>query len=289
MKQFNLRETDKIEEIKDMNFHFTHKNNVKSIETEGLKAKIGNKSEGIEKNEKVFFSHKPIGVINLINNCYRLIQDILAYKENSSTTIGKDKSIIYERLYKTEIEPYDRNKEIDETIKDKSVRIMYEILKNYVYLKLDLKGVTKEIFDNLTENQKSSVDYLIDDIDEETNMQIEEHNMHTRIGKGIEPEKISQLTIDKRTDAIGIIEFLYNVLEKKPQMVGTDMDDLYSMRNLKSFIEYANSREAKTISMESVVRNALTKGIATEDVVKSEKAEYIEKQDKTKEGVVIND
>ena len=49
------------------------------------------------------------------------------------------------------------------------------------------------------------------------------------------------------------------------------------------------NKEIKTISMESVVRNAITKGITIENVAKSEDVERVENQEKTKEGVTIDD
>lgn len=75
------------------------------------------------------------------------------------------------------------------------------------------------------------------------------------------------------------------------EAIGKILEDGFQPRKLsdaKKLREMRN-KEIKTISMESVVRNAITKGITIENVAKSEDVERVENQEKTKEGVTIDD
>ena len=79
--------------------------------------------------------------------------------------------------------------------------------------------------------------------------------------------------------------------EMSEEAIGKILEDGFQPRKLsdaKKLREMRN-KEIKTISMESVVRNAITKGITIENVAKSEDVERVENQEKTKEGVTIDD
>ena len=79
--------------------------------------------------------------------------------------------------------------------------------------------------------------------------------------------------------------------EISEEAIGKILEDGFQPRKLsdaKKLREMRN-KEIKTISMESLVRNAITKGITIENVVKSEDVERVENQEKTKEGVTIDD
>lgn len=79
--------------------------------------------------------------------------------------------------------------------------------------------------------------------------------------------------------------------EISEEAIGKILEDGFQPRKLsdaKKLREMRN-KEIKTISMESLVRNAITKGITIENVVKSQDVERVENQEKTKEGVTIDD
>lgn len=83
----------------------------------------------------------------------------------------------------------------------------------------------------------------------------------------------------------------FPVGEISEEAIGKILEDGFQPRKLsdaKKLREMRN-KEIKTISMESLVRNAITKGITIENVVKSEDVERVENQEKTKEGVTIDD
>ena len=66
----------KIKDIQDVDtqfsfFHYTNKNNIESIDINGLLPKIGNSATGIEKSEKIFFAIGEKGVFSIFDSWIR--------------------------------------------------------------------------------------------------------------------------------------------------------------------------------------------------------------------------
>ena len=66
----------KIKDIQDIDtkfsfFHYTNKNNIESIDINGLLPKIGNSATGIEKSEKIFFAIGVNGVFSIFDSWIR--------------------------------------------------------------------------------------------------------------------------------------------------------------------------------------------------------------------------
>lgn len=174
-------------------FHYTNINNVESIMKKGLEPRIGSNSLEIEKSKKVFFTMGFNNTLILMDAWIKWL--VLRPKNNFIYKCGAyfmTKSyfpkIIVDTIFKTWIKSENRIK--------RSCKDLDNILKNSVFLVLDLKESIDFSFDDIDEvkNQKFSrkqLNYIYTYGSDSSDVKVEGWNMHTFSDKNIEKEKIS--------------------------------------------------------------------------------------------------
>lgn len=227
MKSVNINEID----LNKVLFHFDAREN-EYISRYGFPADIGPYSRNAEETPKVFFSKGVKGVLDLIDVwiIWRMNKDhnnsqnrdwvneflsgaYLSDYEKLNITFNNIYDFFADRKYYTVdlIEGYDYlNDDVDEVKKsslldkEKFMRLKITPWK-YLFAKEMYKGKVKK-----------------------TNMEMEDWNMHTISGKGVEPEKISLIIDDNGNDsALMVIKNLYSRYEDKNDF-----------RILNEFMEY---------------------------------------------------
>lgn len=71
--------------------------------------------------------------------------------------------------------------------------LVEQSMKNQSTYKLDLRNSTEKEYNDMSSEEKESIDYLSDDKDEETQKVMARYNMHTLSGKGISKDKIHRI------------------------------------------------------------------------------------------------
>ena len=135
--------------------------------------------------------------------------------------------------------------------KSKLFEYFYNYLKERTYLTLDITDGIEYDSNDLDENKvdiKTNSNYItkefakimyceFSDID---NPIMDEWNMHTKTGIGVDKEKIKQVaTNDGRTDMLSIVLYLYDKYKDIP----------HSKFLLDDFIKYAKSKEELNIML----------------------------------------
>ena len=163
------------EELNNLCFHFSSINNMESIDENGLFANKGVHSTGElgnEKTKKVFFSKGYIPALSLINLSL----------EKCTNLYNNGKVELMQKIG------------MDPTLDVKSSII--DLLSKNIYYILDIKGVSKSEYDTLSEEEKSKVSYLTDDLDEESGKVMESANMHTISNTGVVKEQLYKIVDD---------------------------------------------------------------------------------------------
>ena len=223
-------------DLENVLFHFSD-GAIKSIEEKGLEARIGHNSEGIETHKKVFFSQGITEMLQLVYNLTRVSKDAI---DNEKMPVEQKNKVLHNWLGK-----YSKYKDdFEQDAWKNAYRITYQILKHANYYSLDLNGTTTREFENMSKEEQEKIDYLIDDIDDETGKAMEKHNMHTRFDRGVSPNKISRLCCKNKDNALAVVEYAYqNFLNKVGKENVENQPEMYYMRGLEKFFEYVSGLE----------------------------------------------
>ena len=210
-------------------FHFTNKDNLEQIISEGLKPKIGDASK-MKKEDKprVYMSKGGKGLIEIKNSF------IYEFKNLRVCDIPLE----YRRYFN--IEDYSSQKQIDEkTLYD----AMEKRFKDEIYFKVD--AIEDEDFlieDNYTDDLKE--DFSIENL---RNMFIEhpQRDIKGKANHTIEAEKLSLIKTDKGNTALDVVECLYNKLLQNAKKIGKEDIVRSTNSDLDNFFEYIRQKEKK--------------------------------------------
>lgn len=204
----------KIKDIQDIDisfsfFHYTNKNNIESIDINGLLPKIGDSATGIEMSEKTFFAIGPKGVFSIFDSwikwlmAKRLIDlpgqkaDIPFYR--FCTFIMRLPLIHY--FVGPVVYLVVRLEFNFKPFKIKSFKIMKDILDNSCFLLLDLEEEVDFSYKDIDEvkaqrfNRKLLKTVYSKQI-KINSKKMDYWNMHTFSNKSISPNKISLLKLN---------------------------------------------------------------------------------------------
>ena len=221
MKKIVLEELDK----ENAFFHFTNKDNIRSIEQNGLIATKGQNAKNAEQTPKIFFSKGTEGILELtdvwikwmMNNAYS-IKNLYGFYN------GLSKQQIIEKASSWDKEFRDRTYLEDKEKKEKVFELVYQKMKQGVYLSLDLESGKDFDYLDIDENKEKSlqlkrkgniVNYLYtkemygsySNVD---SIKMEKWNMHTILYKNIDKERVSQvITKSGEEDILSIIRVIY--------------------------------------------------------------------------------
>ena len=159
-----------MKEPKEFCMHITNIDNLDEIKClQKLEARMGKNSiEGKEKTAKVFFAKGVVGEIGLLNKYFNSI-----------------------------IDKFNDEYEMFEFAREKS--------KSWAFLKLDLKHTTIEEYEKMIEEEKHKIDYLDDDLNEESGEIMTIRNMHCISKKDVALDKISIVSCN----SINLIKTIY--------------------------------------------------------------------------------
>ena len=204
----------KIKDIQDIDtkfsfFHYTNKNNIESIDINGLLPKIGNSATGIEKSEKIFFAIGSKGVFSIFDSWIRWLiakrltdlpgekADIPFYR--FCTFIMRLPIIHYLVAVVVNLVVWIEFKL--KPFKIKSFKIMKEILDNSCFLILDLEDGVDFSYNDIDEVKDQKFDRkLLKCVYAKQNKmsskKMDYWNMHTFSNKKIPPSKITLLKLN---------------------------------------------------------------------------------------------
>lgn len=201
---------------KDIILHLTPKEHEEDINKDGLIPQIGENSKdglGYEKTPKVFFTKELDGSLMYVNKVLNIISYFI--KSKDYTVLKKTSHKKYVDFLEKETTP--NMTEQEET--NLACKFTDAFLNDRIYYMCNLKGCTKNEYDNLSKFQKHKIDYLLDDIDEQTGVTTHPiNNMHTIAGKGIPKEKLSKVTNKGNDNAKDIVmQLIRTYKEKNPK------------------------------------------------------------------------
>ena len=201
----------KVKDIQDIDmqfsfFHYTNKNNIESIDTNGLLPKIGDSATGIEKSEKIFFAVGSNGVFSIFDSWIRWL-----IAKRITDLPGKKADIPFYRfctfIMRLPIIRYLIAIPVNfivwlefklKIFKVKSFKIMKEILDNSCLLKLDLIDGIDFSYKDIDEVKAQKFDRkLLKNVyakqHKMSSKKMDYWNMHTFSNKIISPSKITLL------------------------------------------------------------------------------------------------
>lgn len=230
MKEIDIKNTD----YNNCFFHYTDKNNLNSISQYGLLPKIGKNSKNIELTKKVFFTIGFDNTLILMDSWIKWLT--LKPKSNFIYACGsfymKHKifpRFVVDMLFKNWIKS-------DKKIK-RACKTLDSILKNSIFLKLDLEENIDFSFDDIDEVKKQTfsrkqLSYIYTYGYDLNNPKLELWNMHTISEKSIEKDKISLIKQNNSYSAKDIILFMVN---------NTKLNINEDCPFLKRYLEYINT------------------------------------------------
>ena len=245
-------------DLENVLFHFSD-GDIKSIEEKGLEARIGHNSGGVETHKKVFFSQGISEMLQLVYDLTRVSKDAI---DNEKKPVEQKNKVLHNWLGK-----YSEYKDDSEQDAWKNAySITYQILKHANYYSLDLNGTTTREFENMSKEEQEKIDYLIDDIDDETGKVMEKHNMHTRFDRGVSPDKISRLCYKNKDNALAVVEDAYqNFLEKVGKENVENNPEMYYMRGLEGFFEYVSDFEKRPFDKKEEASRRVQRDMKTQN------------------------
>ena len=197
-------------------FHYTNVNNLDNIYDNGLIAKIGDNSMGIEQNEKIFFT---IGMTNSLILMESWIKWLIAksgadmpgtfldkpmYK--FATTLLKIKFFQPLMTFISKCELKSKYRRI------KAYKQLKQILDNSVYLLLNLEEGIDYSFNDIDEVKSQNFERTLLNImyntDQINDNYMEYWNMHTLANKTIESKKIQLVKVGNSIKASDVIEYM---------------------------------------------------------------------------------
>lgn len=199
----NIAITDVLQD-ENMYLHWTPKKNMMRIQMEGLKADIGeNSKQGSETTPKVFFANGIAGEIGILNRYLNLL-----------STKFNDKTGLYEHFK--------------------------NIIGNMEFLKLELNHTDKSTYETMTPEEQEGIDFLEDDINEETGEKMTSRNMHMIVGKNLDVSKISRVD-GSPFELIKQLLIQYKQKFPKQDYLTNSIDQDY----LSEFVEYVTRENTK--------------------------------------------
>lgn len=243
MKRVILEELDK----ENTFFHFTRKENIKSIEQNGLMSTKGQNAKNVEITPKIFFSKGIEGILELtdvwikwmMNNAYSM-KNLYGFYDTLSKQETMEKASTWDKEFRNKSYLEDKEK------KEKVFNIVYEKMKQTVYLSLELEEGVDFDYRDIDENKEKSlqlkrkgniVNYLYtkemygsySNVD---SIKMEKWNMHTKMYKNIDKEKISQVvTKSGQEDILSIIKTIYQKENNKKYDILNDYMEYIEKRN----------------------------------------------------------
>ena len=196
---------------KDLILHLSKKSYEPGIDENGLIPQIGENSKGNlgnEKTAKVFFTKSIDGTLMYLNRGVCIFNDIVEQNEIEDYSEG---------VYSYFSDVYNKcmqNNDIKGDKKKISFELMKEYLKRAIFYKCNINKSTKDEYEKMSEEQKDNVDYLLDDINEESGTIHPISNMHTISGKGISKDKLQKITVDGKDSALDVFKLLMEKYKK---------------------------------------------------------------------------
>lgn len=229
MKVINIEDID----LNNSYFHFTERINLPSIESEGLKAQVGDASGLVQDEPRVCLSQGGKGILGIKNSF------IFEFKKLRICDIPEG----YREYF--DISDFSSKEQVQENA-------VYDALekrfKNEIYFVVDAE---------------EGVDFSREDI----------HGMGSnfdikgKINHDIEPAKLSILTTPNGNSAFDVIEYVYNrLLAKNP---GKEYLIKSMNSDLAQMMDYLQTKDKKGFSMELLITDAI-KNVTTDDVKKCE-------------------
>lgn len=266
IKNINLSKIP-FEKLKKMAFHYSLKKDKNSIDSKGLKSRIGRNSAGVDKKSAIYFSYGIEAVLetwdvwlkwrlNRLNNpkwneenkeLRELIKNGQANEEQIKQFYYKCKLWDEEFLEHKYIEDKEKLKLLYDFQIDEMKASNYYILdlhegKDFSFDDIDAKKEKALV----SQKHKDNLEYKY--IKEEygkysnvNNLILEKWNMNTFLGKQltISPNRIKQLTLpNEKNDVLSVIKFLYG---KYKEM--TPKEKQVSFDLLDDYMEYAKNKE----------------------------------------------
>lgn len=141
------------------------------------------------------------------------------------------------------------------------------LLNEFSFFSLDLQHTDSATYGKMSDQEKANVDYLEDDINEETGRKMSTRNMHTIPGKNVDIKKISQIS----GSPIELVKKIFDKYKSLKQTNGFDIDYLDSEEDLISgFIDYIKEKELNNIFSENEIGKATIENpISEKDKAKS--------------------
>ena len=221
MKRVILEELDK----ENTFFHFTRKENIKSIEQNGLMSTKGQNAKNVEITPKIFFSKGIEGILELtdvwikwmMNNAYSM-KNLYGFYDTLSKQEIMEKASTWDKEFRNRSYLEDKEK------KEKVFELVYQKMKQGVYLSLDLESGKDFDYLDIDENKEKSlqlkrkgniVNYrytkeMYGSYSNVDSIKMEKWNMHTILYKNIDKERVSQvITKSGEEDILSIIRVIY--------------------------------------------------------------------------------
>lgn len=240
-------------------YHLTRAIHAESIEKEGLGAKIGIRSTdgiGLEETSKVFFCESLEGTLQFINRNLNLFYKYV--KSNSfNQFIGAFRDDSPE-LYQQIIDEKSYSEISVEDAKDITLDLGKLYLERGHYYKLNLKSCDKEEFEKMSDKEKNEIDYLNDDINEETKRKMPIYNMHTRVGRSVNVDQMALLeTDDGKSTALDVVmkmcEYYKEMYNKQlPVMRSGDYADTNFLEDLYARVNQIDTQQLGKESVETL-------------------------------------
>lgn len=239
MKTININEID----LDNTLFHFDARD-MEYISRYGFSADIGPYSRNAEETPKVFFSKGIQGVLDLIDVW-------IIWRMNKDHNNSKNKNWVNEFLLGTYLNDYEKLYVTFDNI--------YNFFADRKYYVVDLIDGYDFIKDDIDEVKRNSILEKDRSFDlkvtpwkylfakemykgkvKKSNMEMEDWNMHTISGKGVEPEKISLIIDDNGNDnALMVIKYLYNKFANKDnfRILNEFMQYVYELERVQNNIK----------------------------------------------------
>lgn len=289
-------------------YHLSRKTHKKEIEDKGLISRLGVRSTGHmgkEKTPKVFFSKSMEGTLMFLNRTLNIFKSAIEW-ELEIKNVGLDR--IRQAFKDDDLEEYEQmfkegihRKMTEQEIDDLALKLGKRYFERGIYYKCDLEGTTKSEYENLPQEEKANIDYLVDDINEENGKTHRINNMHTIIGKGIPKEKLSLLTSNGSESALDVIMDMCNYYKKthpnEKLPILKDSDDKHLLDIIfEKEIEKKNGNSLDHNISSNIINVTKKNNVKARDVVQGQselKSNYKEienpTQDKDSKDVDINE
>lgn len=242
-------------------YHLTRAVHEESIAKNGLGADIGVRSKdgvGNEKTNKVFFAKSLEGTLIFLNRNLNIFYEIAKLKDFSLCrgALRDDSPELYEEIFNEMMHDNMSKKECEEV----GIALGKLYLERGIYYKLNLSSSTKEEFENMSEEDKEKVDYLLDDINEE---RPDEHmtinNMHTRSGKGVPSEKMALMNVNGKKSSldivIGMAEYFRSQNPGKPLPVIEYKNGKKDKPLLENLVDRLQEKDKENTSMRKLIED----------------------------------